>query len=59
MGLQEISTGKWDWTKGWHHLKYTKEERTQIASHSTNYCLEKEGQWYTQEGKNDTPQKTS
>jgi hypothetical protein len=32
-------------------VKYTEEERTQIASHPTNYYLEKEGQWYTQEGK--------
>jgi hypothetical protein len=30
-------------------LKYTEEERTQIAIHPTN--LEKGGQWRTQEGK--------
>ena len=51
MGLQETPAGKWDWTKGWPHLEYTEEERTQIASHPTNYYLEKEGQWCTQEGK--------
>ena len=44
MGLQETPTGKWDWTKGWPHLEYIEEERTQIASHPTNYYLEKEGQ---------------
>jgi hypothetical protein len=43
MGLQEISAGNWDWTKKYPHLKYTEEDRTQIASHPTNYYLEKEG----------------
>jgi hypothetical protein len=43
MGLQEKLAGEWDWTKGWPHLKYAEEERTQIASHHTNYYLEKEG----------------
>ena len=43
MGLQERPAGKWDWTKGWPHLEYTDKERTQIASHHTNYYLEKEG----------------
>ena len=38
------------------HLKYT-EERTPIASHPTNYNLEKEGQWCTQEGKTILPRK--
>ena len=51
MGLQEIPAREWDCTKGWPHLKYIEEERTQIASHPTNYYLEKEGQWLTQEGK--------
>ena len=51
MGLHEIPTGEWDWNKGWPHLKYTEEERTQIARHPTNYYLEKEGQWATREGK--------
>lgn len=51
MGLQETPTGKWDWTKEWPHLEYTGKERTQIATHPTNYYLEKEGQWCTQEGK--------
>jgi hypothetical protein len=41
--------------KGWPHLEYTKEERTQIASHPTNYYLEKEGQWHTQKGKTILP----
>ena len=36
-------------------LKYTEEERTQIASHPTN--LEKEGQWHTQEGQTIFPRK--
>jgi hypothetical protein len=44
MALHETPPGKWDWTKGWPHLKYMEEERTQIASHPTNYYLEKEGQ---------------
>ena len=44
MGLQETPAGKWDWTKGWLHLKYIEEERTQIASHPTNYYQEKVGQ---------------
>ena len=57
MGLQETPTGKWDWTKGWPHLEYTEEERTQIASHPTNYYLEKEGQWHTQEGRTILPRK--
>lgn len=57
MGLQETLTGKWDWTKGWPHLEYTDKERTQIASHPTNYFLEKEGQWHTQEGKTILPRK--
>ena len=57
MGLQETLTGKWDWTKGWPHLEYTEEERTQIASHPTNYYLEKEGQRHTQEGKIILPRK--
>ena len=48
MGLQETVAGKWHCTKGWPHLEYT-EERTLIASHPTNYYLEKEGQWCTQE----------
>ena len=51
MGLQETPAGKWDWTKGWLHLKYIEEERTQIASHPTNYYQEKVGQWHTQEGR--------
>ena len=38
------------------HLKYT-EEKTPIASHPTNYNLEKEGQWCTQEGKTILPRK--
>jgi hypothetical protein len=59
MYLQETPAGKWDWTKGWLHLEYTEEERTQIVSQSTNYYLEKEGQWYTQKEKNYTPQKAS
>jgi hypothetical protein len=49
MGLQELLSGEWDWTKEWPHLKYTEEERIQIASHPTNYYLEKESQWCTQE----------
>lgn len=56
MGLQETLTGKWDWTKGWPHLEYTDKERTQIASHPTNYYLEKEGQRHTQEGKTILPE---
>ena len=55
MSLQEKPTGKWDWTKGWPHLEYIEEERTQIASHPTNYYLEKEGQWHTQEGRTILP----
>ena len=55
MGLPETPTGKWDWTKGWPHLKYTEEERTQIASHPTNYYLKKDRQWHTQEGKTILP----
>jgi hypothetical protein len=51
MDLQETRAGKWDWIKGCPHLEYSEEERTQIASHPTNYYLEKEGQWLTQEGK--------
>ena len=43
MGLLETPDGKWDWTKGWSHLKYTEEERTQIASHPTIYYLVNEG----------------
>jgi hypothetical protein len=57
IGLQETPTEKWDWTKGWPHLEYTEEERTQIASHPTNYYLEKEGQRHTQEGKIILPRK--
>ena len=57
IGLQVTPTGKWDWTKGWPHLEYTEEERTQIVSQSTNYYLEKEGQWHTQEGKTILPRK--
>ena len=51
MGLQETPARKWDWNKRWLHLKYIEKERTQIASHPTNYYLEKEGQWHTQEGR--------
>jgi hypothetical protein len=51
MGLQETSAGKWEWTKGWLHLKYMEEKRTQIASQPTNYYLEKEGQWHAKERK--------
>ena len=43
MGLQETPAGKWDWTKGWCHLKYIEEERTQIASHPTYQLLPREG----------------
>jgi hypothetical protein len=50
-GYSGAYPGKWDWTKGWPHLEYTEEEKTQIASHPTSYYLEKEGQWHTQEGK--------
>ena len=57
MGLQELLSGEWDWTKGWPHLKYTEEERIQIASHPTNYYLEKGEQWYTQERKTILPRK--
>ena len=57
MGLQETPAGKWDWTKGWCHLKYIEEERTQIANHPTNYYREKEGQWCTQEGRTILPRK--
>jgi hypothetical protein len=58
MGLQETRAGKWDWTKGRPHLEYTEEERTQIASHPTNYYLEKEGQWCThKKGKTILPRK--
>jgi hypothetical protein len=57
MGLQQTPAGEWKWTKGWPHLKYTEEERTQIASHPTNYYLEKEGQRRTQEGKTIFPRK--
>ena len=57
MCLQVTPTGKWDWTKGWPHLKYSEEERTQIASHPNNYYLEKERQWDTQEGKTILPRK--
>lgn len=57
MDLQEIPTGKWDWTKGWPHLEYTEEERTQIASHPTIFYLEKEGQGDTQKGKTILPRK--
>jgi hypothetical protein len=53
MGLQETPTG--NWTKGWPHLKYMEEERTQIPNHPTNYYLEKEGQWHTQEGRTILP----
>jgi hypothetical protein len=59
MVLQETPAGEWVWTKGWSHLKYMEENRTQVASHPTNYYLEKEKQWYTQEGKNYAPQKSS
>ena len=55
MGLQETPTG--NWTKGWPHLKYMEEERTQIASHPTNYYKEKVGQWHTQEGTTIFPRK--
>jgi hypothetical protein len=41
MDLQGIPAGKWDWTKRSLHLKYIEEERTQIASHPTNYYQEK------------------
>jgi hypothetical protein len=57
MGLQETPAGKWDWTKGWCHLKYIEEERTQIASHPTNYYPEKVEQWCTQEGRTILPRK--
>lgn len=57
MGLQETPAGKLDWIKGWPHLKYLEEERTQIASHPTNYYLKKEGQWHTQERKTILPRK--
>jgi len=40
MGLQETLPGNWDWLKGWLHLEYTREEKAQIASHPTTYCLE-------------------
>ena len=36
IGLQEAPAGKWDWTKGWLHLEYTEEKRTQIVSHPKN-----------------------
>lgn len=49
MGLQGTPSGKWEWTQEWLHLKYIEEERTQIDIHHTNYYLEKEGQWHTQE----------
>ena len=51
MGLQEKPTGKWDVTKGWPYLEHTEKERTRIASHPTNYYLENERQWHTQENK--------
>jgi hypothetical protein len=54
MGLQETSTGKWDWTKGWPHLEYTEKERMQIACHPTKYYQKKEGQGHIQEGREDT-----
>jgi hypothetical protein len=37
--------------------KYTEEERTQIASHPTNYYQEKVEQWRTQEGRTILPRK--
>ena len=57
MDLQETSTGEWDCTKGWPHLKYTELERTQIANHPTNYYLEKKAQWHTQSGRTILPRK--
>ena len=50
MGLPETPAGKWDWTKGWPHLEYTEEERTQIASHPTN----KKEKLYSPENKRKT-----
>jgi hypothetical protein len=49
MGLQGTPARKWDWNKRWLHLKYIEKERTQIASHPTNYYQEKEGKWCTQD----------
>jgi hypothetical protein len=43
MGLQETPAGEWNWTKGWPHLEYTEEERTQIANQPTKCYLEKKG----------------
>jgi hypothetical protein len=57
MGLQETPAGEWDCTKAWPHLKNIEEEKTQIPSHPTNYYLEKETQWCTQEGKTILPRK--
>jgi hypothetical protein len=59
MGLQETPAEKWDWTKGWLHIKYMKKERAQIASQSTNYYQEKKGQWYTQKELTMHPKKVS
>jgi hypothetical protein len=55
-GPQETPAGKWDWTKGCPLLEYNiLKKKGLIASHLTDYCLEKEGQWRTQEGKTMPP----
>ena len=60
MGLQETPAGEWNWTKGWPHLDYTEEERTQIASHPTYQLLPREGRTMAHtRRKNYTPQKIS
>ena len=57
VGLQGPPAGKWGWTKRWLHLKYIEEKGTQIASHPTNYYLEKVGQWSTQKERTIRPRK--
>ena len=60
MGLQETPAGKWDWMKGWLHLKYIEEDRTQIASHPTYQLLPREGRTMAHTRReNYTPQEAS
>ena len=57
MGLQEMPTGKWDWIKGWPHLEYAEEKRTQIASYPTitkDNGTHKKGELYSPESKQKT-----
>jgi hypothetical protein len=55
VAMQEDYPGKWDWTKGWLHLKYIEGLRL-LASLPTIY-QEKVRQLHTQEGRTILPRK--